>query len=82
MSVLVVGGAGYIGSHAVRALQQDGQDVVVLDNLQTDIAPPYQKVSPYTWGICATGRSSKGSSIVRQSRTSSTSPPIHSSENR
>jgi len=35
MSVLVVGGAGYIGSHAVRALQQDGQDVVVLDNLQT-----------------------------------------------
>ncbi|MEJ6529551.1 MULTISPECIES: UDP-glucose 4-epimerase GalE [unclassified Exiguobacterium] len=35
MSVLVVGGAGYIGSHAVRALLKDGEDVVILDNLQT-----------------------------------------------
>lgn len=35
MSVLVVGGAGYIGSHAVRALLKDGKDVVILDNLQT-----------------------------------------------
>lgn len=35
MSVLVVGGAGYIGSHAVRALLKEGEDVVILDNLQT-----------------------------------------------
>ena len=33
--VLVVGGAGYIGSHTVRRLQADGVDVVVLDNLST-----------------------------------------------
>lgn len=31
--VLVTGGAGYIGSHAVRALQQAGYAPVVLDNL-------------------------------------------------
>jgi UDP-glucose-4-epimerase GalE len=35
MSVLVTGGAGYIGSHTVRALRSLGRDVVVLDNLDT-----------------------------------------------
>jgi UDP-glucose 4-epimerase len=32
-TILVTGGAGYIGSHAVLALQQAGYPVVVLDNL-------------------------------------------------
>ena len=32
-SVLVIGGAGYIGSHAVKALRGRGTDVVVYDNL-------------------------------------------------
>jgi UDP-glucose 4-epimerase len=31
-SVLVTGGAGYIGSHAVKALRQRGADVIVFDN--------------------------------------------------
>lgn len=35
MSVLVTGGAGYIGSHTVRALRARGDDVVVLDTLET-----------------------------------------------
>lgn len=32
-TILVTGGAGYIGSHAVLALQQAGYNVVILDNL-------------------------------------------------
>ncbi|MGJ7911920.1 UDP-glucose 4-epimerase GalE [Neobacillus sp. LXY-1] len=35
MSILVLGGAGYIGSHAVYQLIDQGFDVVVIDNLQT-----------------------------------------------
>ena len=35
MTVLVLGGAGYIGSHTVKALCDEGTDVVVVDNLVT-----------------------------------------------
>ncbi|MCL2114120.1 MAG: UDP-glucose 4-epimerase GalE [Streptococcaceae bacterium] len=35
MTVLVLGGAGYIGSHAVDILQTSGYDVAVVDNLVT-----------------------------------------------
>lgn len=35
MLVLVVGGAGYVGSHAARALRRHGHDVVIYDNLST-----------------------------------------------
>lgn len=38
MSILVTGGAGYIGSHMVLALCDAGHDVVVLDNLSTGMA--------------------------------------------
>lgn len=43
MKLLVTGGAGYVGSHAVRALVAAGHDVVVLDNLSAGHA---QAVSP------------------------------------
>ena len=35
MNLLVAGGAGYVGSHAVRALLAAGHSVVVLDNLSS-----------------------------------------------
>ena len=34
MTILVTGGAGYIGSHTVRLLRSLGRDVVVLDSLE------------------------------------------------
>jgi len=35
MTVLVAGGAGYIGSHTVKELRREGFDVLVLDNLSS-----------------------------------------------
>ena len=43
MTVLVTGGAGYIGSHMVHALADAGEAVVIVDNLSTgnsDCLPP------------------------------------------
>jgi UDP-glucose 4-epimerase len=37
MSVLVTGGAGYIGSHVARILTETGTPVVVVDNLSTGL---------------------------------------------
>jgi UDP-glucose 4-epimerase len=38
MTILVTGGAGYIGSHMVHALADAGERVIVLDNLSTGFA--------------------------------------------
>lgn len=35
MKVLVIGGAGYIGSHAARVLRKHGHEVVIFDDLST-----------------------------------------------
>jgi UDP-glucose-4-epimerase GalE len=35
LAVLVVGGAGYIGSHAAHVLRRKGHDVIIYDNLST-----------------------------------------------
>jgi len=43
MSILVLGGAGYIGSHAVYQLIDQGESVVIVDNLETG---HYEAVHP------------------------------------
>lgn len=59
MTILVTGGAGYIGSHTVVELIQGGHDVVVLDNLCNSKEGTYScTTSNYGahWG-CATDSS-------------------------
>jgi UDP-glucose 4-epimerase len=50
MSILVTGGAGYIGSHMVYELADAGERVVVLDNLSTGFDWAVAKDVPLTIG--------------------------------
>src|SRR3712207_9572338 len=52
MTVLVTGGAGYIGSHLVLALVDAGQDVVVLDNLSTGFSWMVHSKAHFVQGDC------------------------------
>jgi len=47
MRVLVTGGAGFIGSHLVDALINDGHDVTILDNLEPIVHGPERKKPSY-----------------------------------
>ncbi|MCD4681996.1 MAG: SDR family NAD(P)-dependent oxidoreductase, partial [Bacteroidales bacterium] len=57
MKILVTGGTGYIGSHTVVELQQNGYEVIIIDNLSnsylsvvdniekiTGIKPEFKKI--------------------------------------
>lgn len=50
MRVLVTGGAGYVGSHTVRALCDAGFDVIVYDNLSTGHAAAVDRRASLTVG--------------------------------
>jgi len=50
MTILVTGGAGYIGSHMVHALADAGERVVVVDNLTTGFAWAVAKGVPMVVG--------------------------------
>lgn len=46
--MLVTGGTGYIGSHAVLSLLEKGFNVIVLDNLSNSIKEPLNRISRLT----------------------------------
>ena len=50
MSVLVTGGAGYIGSHAVHRLLEQGEKVLVYDNLSTGVKAAVPKDANFIFG--------------------------------
>ena len=62
MTVLVTGGAGYIGSHMVHELVDAGETVVVLDNLSTGFRFLFAASVPFGAG--------SGSPSSRRSRSS------------
>jgi UDP-glucose 4-epimerase len=53
MTVLVTGGAGYIGSHMVHALAEAGESVVVVDNLSTGFSAFLPQGAPLFIGDAA-----------------------------
>lgn len=48
MTVLVTGGAGYIGSHTVLELLNQGHQVIVVDNLSNSSEEALQRVQHIT----------------------------------
>lgn len=56
MTILVTGGAGYIGSHVTHALLDRGEDVVVLDDLSTGRRASVGTGATFVEGDVADGR--------------------------
>ncbi|MCE7961202.1 MAG: NAD-dependent epimerase/dehydratase family protein, partial [Acidobacteria bacterium ACB1] len=50
MAILVTGGAGYIGSVTVEALEAEGFDVVVVDNLSRGYREAVADHTPFYLG--------------------------------
>ena len=63
MNILVTGGAGFIGSHLVRLLQDAGEQVTVLDNFSTGVA---ENLPAYTHVIAMDVNSSELGQVFAQ----------------
>src|SRR5258708_13581994 len=66
MTILVTGGAGYIGSHMVHELVDSGEPVVVLDNLSTGFRFLIPSAVPFVAG--STGDRELGAKTIAQHR--------------
>ena len=66
MTILVTGGAGYIGSHMVHALVEAGEPLVVLDNLSTGFRFLIPAAVPFVAG--STGDRELVAKTIRQHR--------------
>jgi UDP-glucose 4-epimerase len=66
MTILVTGGAGYIGSHMVHALVDAGESVVVLDNLSTGFQWAVPKAVPLVVG--QTGDQARVAALIAEHR--------------
>ncbi len=65
MATLVVGGAGYIGAHVVRLLADDGQDIVVIDDLSTSTADRIGSVPLVRFDVAAEGATARIVEVIR-----------------
>lgn len=66
MSILVTGGAGYIGSHVVRLLSERGDGVVVVDDLSSGVAERVGGAVIHTIDLADTSRRSEIVGVLRE----------------
>lgn len=52
MAILVTGGTGYIGSHTVVELQENGYDIIILDNLSNSSENVLENITKITNKTC------------------------------
>jgi len=65
MSVLVTGGAGYIGSHVVRLLRRRGDQVVVVDDLSSGVASRLGDTPLVALDLAADGATEALEAVIR-----------------
>jgi UDP-glucose 4-epimerase len=55
-TILLTGGAGYIGSHTCVSLLQSGYNVVVVDNLSNSCVTVFDRIEKTTFYSCGYSR--------------------------
>lgn len=66
MSILVTGGAGYIGAHVVASLQERGEQVVVVDDLSSGLVSRLREVSLIHLDLVSETAVSTLTDVIRQ----------------